>query len=269
MSIGPISELFDLSGKSAIVTGGGSGIGKAISLRLAQAGASVSVVDIDDPGASTAVEEIRGMGGKAQAVHADVRNSGDAAKACQKAVAEFGGLDILVNNAGIYPAVPVLNLTEDIWERVMSINLRGTLFFSQAAAQEMIRAGKGGRIVNMASLEALHPVVMHSHYASSKGGVVMLTKSLALELGPHRIMVNAIAPGTIWTPGLDLQLRGFYEPAGMTAEQLLQATVYPRVPLGRLGEPDDIARVALFLVSKAADYITGEVIVVDGGYLLT
>ncbi len=269
MAIGAIADLFDLSGKSAIVTGGGSGIGRATAMRLAQAGASVSVVDIDGPGAAAAVEEIKAMGGKAQAVSADVRSSGDAAKACQKAVAQFGGLDILVNNAGIYPAVAVLDLTEEIWEKVMSINLRGALFFSQAAAREMIKAGKGGKIVNMASLESIHPVVMHSHYASSKGGVVMLTKSLALELAPQKIMVNAIAPGTIWTAGLDQQLRGFYEPAGMTADQLLQATVYPRVPLGRLGEPDDIARVALFLVSKAADYITGEVIVVDGGYLLT
>jgi NAD(P)-dependent dehydrogenase (short-subunit alcohol dehydrogenase family) len=269
MTISSISELFDLSGKAAIVTGGGSGIGRAVALRLAQAGANVTVVDIDDSGASAAAEEIRAMGGTAQSAHADVCKSTDAIEVCQNVADKLGRLDILVNNAGIYPAVPLLNLTEDVWEKVMSINLKGALFFSQAAAQQMIKAARGGRIINMASLEAVHPVVMHSHYASSKAGLVMLTKSLALELGPHKIMVNAIAPGTIWTPGLDQQLRGFYEPAGMTADQLLQATVYPRLPAGRLGEPDDIAKVALFLASKAADYITGDVIVVDGGYLLT
>jgi 2-deoxy-D-gluconate 3-dehydrogenase len=115
----------------------------------------------------------------------------------------------------------------------------------------------------------LHPIVMHSHYSASKAGLLMLTKSLALELAPHKIMVNAIAPGVIWTAGLDQQLRGFCEPAGMTADQLLQATVYPRVPVARLGEPDDVAKVALFLASEAANYMTGDVIVVDGGYLLT
>ncbi len=265
----PILELFDLSGKSAVVTGGGSGIGRAIARRLAQAGAGVSVVDIDDAGASVTVKEIRNGGGKATAIHADVRSSTDAARACQGAVSEFGSLDILVNDAGIYPAVQLMDLTEDVWERVMSTNLRGYLFFAQAAAREMIKGGKGGRMVNIASLEAVHPVVMHGHYASSKGGVVMLSKSLALELAPHKINVNAIAPGTVWTPGLEKELRGFYEPAGMTCDQLLQATVYPRVPLGRMGEPDDIAGVALFLVSKAADYVTGELIMVDGGYLLT
>lgn len=264
-----VEKLLDLSGKAAIVTGGGSGIGRAVALRLAEAGANVTIADIDEAGALETCKMVQAAGGEAQAIFADVRSRADAAKACEAAAGKLGRLDILVNNAGIYPALPVLNLTDDVWESVMGINLRGALVFSQAAAQQMIKAGNGGRIVNMVSLEALHPVVMHSHYSASKAGLVMLTKSMALELAPHKIAVNAVAPGVIWTPGLDKQLRGFYEPAGMTADQLLQATVYPRVPAGRLGEPDDVARVALFLASKAADYITGDVIVVDGGYLLT
>ncbi len=198
-----------------------------------------------------------------------MRSAADAAKVCEAAAAKLGRLDILVNNAGIYPALPVLSLTEDVWESVVGINLKGALIFSQAAAQQMIKAGNGGRIINMVSLEALHPIVMHSHYSASKAGLVMLTKSMALELAPNKITVNAIAPGVIWTAGLDRQLKGFYEPAGITADQLLQATVHPRVPAGRVGEPDDVAKVALFLASEAAGYMTGDVIVVDGGYLLT
>ena len=269
MTSGSVSDLFDLNGKVAVVTGGGSGIGRAVALRLAQAGANVTIADIDEAGALETCKTVQSAGGKAQAILADVRSRADAAKTCEAAAEKLGRLDILVNNAGIYPALPVLNLTDDVWESVMGINLKGALVFSQAAAQQMIKAGNGGRIVNMVSLEALHPVVMHSHYSASKAGLVMLTKSMALELAAHKIAVNAIAPGVIWTPGLDKQLRGFYEPAGMTADQLLQASVYPRVPAGRLGEPDDVARVALFLASEAADYITGDVIVVDGGYLLT
>ena len=269
MTTGSVSELFDLRGKAAIVTGGGSGIGKAVALRLAQAGANVTIADVDEIGAIGTSDEIQAMNGKAQAIQADVRSPADAFKVCHTVVEKLGRLDILVNNAGIYPALPVLDLTEDVWDKVMDTNLKGALLFCQAAAREMIKAGNGGRIINVVSLEALHPVVMHSHYSASKAGLVMLTKSLALELAPHKILVNAIAPGVVWTPGLERQLRGFYEPAGMTADQLLQATVYPRVPTGRLGEPDDVAKVALFLASRAADYMTGDVIVVDGGYLLT
>jgi NAD(P)-dependent dehydrogenase (short-subunit alcohol dehydrogenase family) len=269
MTIKSISELFDLHGKAAVVTGAASGIGRAIALRLAQAGAEVTIADIDEAAGLEAAKEMRATGGKARAVRADVRSPTDAASACEAAAEKLGRLDILVNNAGIYPALPVLNLTEDVWESVMGINLKGALLFSQAAAQQMIKAGNGGKIINMVSLEALHPIVMHAHYSASKAGLVMLTKSMALELAPHKISVNAIAPGVIWTAGLDRQLRGFYEPAGMTADQLLQATVYPRVPAGRVGEPDDVAKVALFLASEAAGYMTGDVIVVDGGYLLT
>ena len=132
----------------------------------------------------------------------------------------------------------------------------------------MTKAGNGGKIINIASLEGLHPTPLHAHYSASKGGVIMLTKALALELAPHKILVNAVAPGIIWTPGLEALLPSFYEPIGMTLEEFAP-TFLSRVSLGRMGEPDDIARVVLFLASAAADYMTGDVVVVDGGYLLS
>ena len=269
MNTEKMSELFGLDQKVAVVTGGGSGIGKAVALRLAQAGAKVTVVDIDERSAVETAKEIGAAGGLAEAAVADVRVQGDASRVCRSVLAGQGRLDIMVNNAGIYPALAVLDLTEEVFSNVLDTNLKGALFFSQAAARAMIELGRGGRIINIVSLEAVHPVAMHAHYSASKAGLMLLTKSMALELASHRITVNAIAPGVIWTPGLDRQLRGFYEPAGMTAEQLLQATVYPRVAAGRLGEPDDVAGAVLFLAGKAAEYITGDVIMVDGGYLLT
>ncbi|NQT47400.1 MAG: SDR family oxidoreductase [Chloroflexi bacterium] len=264
----PIAQLFDLSGKGAIVTGGAIGMGKAIAFRLAEAGASVMIADINLEAASQAAEEIKSGGGKVQAIRADAQSAADARKVTQATAEAFGRLDILVNNAGVYPASLVLDMSEEIWDKVLDTNLKGLFFYSQAAAQQMIEAGHGGKIINIASLEALHPSPMHAHYAASKGGVLMATKALALELAPHNVLVNAIAPGIIWTPGLDALLHSFYEPAGMTLEEFVP-TFVSRVALGRMGEPDDIAKVVLFLASGAADYMTGETLVVDGGYLLT
>jgi len=268
MAAQTIAQLFDFSGKSAIVTGGAIGIGKAIAYRLAEAGASVLIADIDLKSANNTIKEIRRAGGKADAIKADASSIADAKRVIEEAVQAFGRLDILVNNAGIYPASSVLDMSEKIWDKVLSVNLKGVFFCSQAAARQMIKAGHGGKIVNVASLEALHPVMLHAHYDASKGGVVMATKALALELAPYGILVNAVAPGVIWTPGLEQLLPAYYEPAGQTIEQL-KAGFMPRIALGRMGEPDDIAKVVLFLASAASEYITGELVVVDGGYLLT
>ena len=267
MTTQPIVELFDLSGKGAIVTGGAMGIGKAIALRLAEAGASVMIADVDLEAASQTVEEIQARGGKAQAAKADAGSSTDAKKVTEETVRAFGRLDILVNNAGVYPPCSVLDMSEEIWDRVLNINLKGIFFYSQAAAQQMIKAGHGGKVINIASLEALHPTPMLSHYDASKGGVLMATKALALELAPHGILVNAVAPGIIRTPGLEVLMASLI-PTGEAFEDLMQ-NIMPRVPLGRTGTPDDIARVVLFLASAAADYMTGDLVVVDGGYLLS
>jgi len=268
MSRRTIEQLLDLSGKSAIVTGGAQGIGQAIAFRLAEAGARVTIADIDMAAANQTVEHIRAENGSAQAILADARSARDAQNAVRGAVAAFGGLDILVNNAGVFPLVPVLSVTEDLWDKVIDINLKGVFLYSKAAGEVMAEAGKGGRIINLASIDALRPNGMAAHYNASKGGVLMLTKALALELATHRILVNAVSPGGITTPGTEKAREYVTKSMGVRQEDMLEAWIQ-RVPLKRMGDPDDVARVVLFLASAAADFITGANIVVDGGYLLS
>lgn len=252
-----ITQLFDLTGKAAIVTGGAMGIGQGIVLRLAEAGAAVMITDINLEAANNTVNQIRSKGGKAEAIKADASSVADARRTVQETVRAFGRLDILVNNAGIYPFAPALQMTEELWDKVLDINLKGLFFYSQAAAQEMMNEGHGGKIINIASIDALHPTGNLVHYDASKGGVVMVTKALALELGPHNITVNAIAPGGIQTPGAS-------GPA--VSDEFMQAFI-SKIPLRRMGVPDDIARVVFFLASGASDYMTGSLVVVDGGFL--
>jgi len=262
-----IAQLFDLSGKGTVVTGGAMGIGQGIAFRLAEAGAGVMVADIDLKAATQTAQQIEARGGKAQAIRADVRSAADAEKVAQATVDAFGSLDILVNNAGIFPSSRFLDISEESWDKVLDINLKGAFLYSQAAARAMIKAGHGGKIINIASMEALKPIGGHTHYSASKSGVAMLTKSMALELAADKILVNAVAPGGIQTPGSDAVSSAMSHALGMTEEGLMQAFLQ-RVPLGRLGEPDDVAKAVLFLASGAADFITGELILVDGGHLL-
>ena len=252
-----IAQLFDLKGKVALVTGAAMGIGQGIAFRLSEAGAAVMIADISLQAAEETVSQIRARGGKAEAIKADVSSVADATRTVQETMQVFGRLDILVNNAGIFPFAPALELTEALWDNVLDINLKGLFFYTQAAAREMINEGHAGKIINIASIDAFHPTSNLVHYDSSKGGVVMLTKSLALELGPQNITINAIAPGGIQTPGAS---------SPSTSEEVIQAFA-ARIPLRRMGVPDDIARVALFLASGASDYMTGSVVVVDGGFL--
>ena len=262
-----IAQIFDLTGKAAIVTGGAMGIGRAIVMRLIEAGASVMIVDIDMDAANKVVQRVGEKGGKAQAIKADIRSLADAKKVAEATVKAFGSLDILVNNAGIYPISKALDTTEELWDRVLDINLKGTFFFCQAAAREMIKAGRGGRIINLASIDAVHPMGDVSHYNASKGGVLSLTKALALEWAPQGIIVNAVAPGSIWTPGSE-KIRVEQEAAGKDPMEMLKK-FQTRWPMGRPGEPDDIAKVVLFYASEAVNYVTGTMVVVDGGYLLS
>ena len=257
---------FDLTGKSAIVTGGAMGIGFGIAKRFADSGANVLIADLAGSAAEAAAGRLTGSRGKAMAVQADVAAEGVGQKLVDRCVEVFGSVDILVNNAGIYPTTPVLEMSPEFFDRIYQINLKGLVFISKAAAAKMVERRKGGKIINISSIDAFHPTsVGLAAYDTTKGGVVMFTKALALELAPYGITVNSIAPGGIATEGAAKPL------AGMSKEQMEQMTkaFMARVPLGRMGVPDDIAKVAVFMASSASDYVTGQTIIVDGGMLLS
>ena len=258
---------FDLSGKAAVVTGGAMGIGFGIVRRFIEAGADVLVVDLDGDLATRKVAELEGPG-KGVAFGIDISDPLAGQRIVDECITSFGRVDILVNNAGIYPMTPMLQQSRESWERVLAVNLTGLAFVSQAVGARMVEQGTGGKIINIASIDALHPsMVGLASYDSSKGGVLMFTKAFALEMGPHGVNVNAIAPGGISTEGTAAPLQG----SGMTEDEMaaMLEQFTAKIPLGRMGEPDDIATVAAFLASPAADYVTGELIVVDGGRLLS
>jgi 2-dehydro-3-deoxy-D-gluconate 5-dehydrogenase len=259
-----IRELFDLSGKVAIVTGGAQGIGKGIALRLAEAGAAIIVSDINLESAQSTVNEMKKTGFKAAAVQSDTSKVADAERTIQETLKVFGDVHILVNNAGIYPFASTESMTEGVWDKTLDINLKGIMFFTQAAAKAMVAKNHGGKIVNIASVDGFHPTGNLLSYDASKGGVIMLTKAMAKDLAPKHINVNAIAPGAIQTPG------GSAGMGGMSLEQIEAATkaFLASIPVGRIGQPDDIGRVALFLTSEMSEYMTGSVVVADGGYLV-
>lgn len=262
----PLSELINLKGKTAVVTGGAQGLGYAISARLLEAGADVVILDFD---ASRGENAVRTLGGKVSFKECDITDEPGVQQSFAEIAAEHDGIGILVNNAGIYPRKPFIEMTGDDFRKVLEVNLTGTFLCSRYAVESMIEKKRGGCILNIASIEGIHPSSTGmTAYDASKAGVIMLTKSLARELGTHGIRVNAIAPGGILT-------RAIYSHVGEApeAEQKSQLkelkNFMRRMALGRMGEADDIARTALFLVSDMSEYITGEVIAVDGGYLIS
>ncbi|MFW6174898.1 MAG: SDR family NAD(P)-dependent oxidoreductase [Chloroflexota bacterium] len=262
----PLDRLLSLEGKTAIITGGAKGIGHGIVKRFAEAGASVVIADYDEQAAKGAAEEVNSAGGKAVAARCDVASESDIKETVAMAARELGSVDILVNNAGIYPLKPALQMTADEWQRVQDVNLRGLFLFSREFANRNIEQGGGGVIVNIGSIDSLHPSsVGLAAYDASKGGVLMFTKNFALEVAPHGIRVNMIAPGGIATEGTSGGASG---PPQEELAQLIKEFM-AKIPLGRMGVPDDIATVALVLATPASAYMTGETVVVDGGRLLS
>lgn len=256
MGIPAPKELLDFTGKTVVVTGAGKGIGAGIASRFAAAGAAMVVnYPRKDVGARAVVQAIEAAGGKAVAVKADVTRREEVENLLEETVKALGAVDVLVNNAGFYPLVPLLEMSEENWEAVLDANLRSVFLCTQAAARQMVKQGRGGAIVNIASIEAENPAANHSHYNAAKAGVVMHTRAAAQELGRHGIRVNAVSPGLIWREGLDT-----IWPDGVERYQRA-------VPLGRLGLPEDVADACLFLASPAARWITGANLVVDGGVL--
>jgi 2-deoxy-D-gluconate 3-dehydrogenase len=260
----PLTQTIDLSRKVAIVTGGAMGIGFGIAYRLAEAGASVVIADMNKAAADEAAATLAAKGWKALAVAADVSDSVQVMHMVDAAVSAYGGVDILVNNAGIYPNIPVMKMQEKDFDKIIAINLKGVFLATHVAAAQMITQGRGGKIINISSIDALHPSMAGlAAYDASKHGVWGFTKNVALELAPHKIWVNAIAPGSIATPGT-----GAGKPASTQREEAIQPFL-AKIPMHRMGEPDDIGKVALFLASGLSSYMTGSHIVADGGALLS
>lgn len=242
--------------KVAMITGGGQGIGRAVALRYAEAGYAVSIVDVDKDAGLEVIQYIRRLGGNALFMRADVASTADVERWFRLTLSDMERIDVLVNNAGIGKSASVLELSPDDFDRVLSVNLRGTFLCSQQAARAM-KAQGGGSIINMSSTRALMSEAGTEAYSASKGGILALTHALAVSLGPFGVRVNAISPGWIETSDWQYSLRS--QPPQHSERDRKQH------PAGRVGTPDDIAQACLFLSGPHAGFITGQNLVIDGG----
>jgi len=250
-----LEELFGLANKVAVVTGAGSGIGLSLSRALVRAGVRVAVVDRDKVAGQKAAEELRGKGASAKAFYADIAKEKEVAQMVTAVEKEMGPIDILINNAGINIRKKAMEYDLSEWERILNINLTGAFITSRAVGKGMI-ARRSGRIVNISSIASTIGLVDRAPYCASKGGLSQLTKVLAIEWAPYGITVNAIGPGYMNTPLI----------ANLIEQPDFKAQVKSQVPLGRIGETEDLHGILLVLCSKAGAYITGQTILIDGGW---
>ena len=246
-----------LNNKTAVVTGGGSGIGKAVCFLLAEEGANVAVVDIHGDHADSVAEAIRERHGKAIGITVDVSNASDVQRMMARVLGEWGAVDILVNNAGIILQASALDMTEQQWDKILGNNLKSCFLCSQVFARQLIQQGRGGRIVNISSIHAELSEPSASAYTAAKGGMEAFSRTLATELAPHKITVNCLRPGATYT---ELTVPMY------TAE--VKKALFMRIPLREIAEASWIADAIVFLASQRARYITGQTLTVDGGYLM-
>lgn len=245
-----------LKNKIAIITGAGSGIGRAIALAFSKEGAKVAIADLSEERGQETVKQIKKQDGEAIFIKTNVSKSGDINKMVETCLNHFGRIDILVNNAGIYEACNLHEMSEQDWEKIIDVNLKGVFLSSKRVIPEMLKQNKG-KIINIASIAGLVGFAQSSAYCASKGGIIALTREMALEYAPKKINVNCLAPGIIKTAMTKDMLA---DPS--TKKFLESSTLYPR-----LGEPEDIAQAAVYLASDESDFVNGEVLVVDGGWL--
>ena len=245
-----------LENRTAIVTGAGQGIGRALAIGFAREGAKIVIADINEENAIAVKDEVQAAGGTALATQTDVSHEGSVQAMIENSLKEFRKIDILVNNAGIYPVSPVEEMPEEDWDRVIGTNLVGTFLCSRAVAGKFLEQGSG-RVISITSGRAFQGAKNAAHYASSKAGIIGFSKSLALELTPRRITVNVICPGITDTA----------QPRGHQSEQQIYAQAQ-KIPLGRIGQPEDLVGTAVFLASEAAAFITGQTVVVNGGSIM-
>lgn len=254
--------------KIAVITGAGRGIGQAMALRLAQEGAHIVAADIEGGLAQETASKVAALGRKSLALQVDVTQQGDIERMVQRAVESMGRIDILMNNAGVIRIQELLDITAKDWDFVCNVNLKGAFFVLQAVARQMIQQGGGGKIVNTASVSGKQPEPMFLHYGVSKAGVISMTKSAAVALGPHHINVNAVCPGSTVTQ-MHLAVTHVYaERNNISLDEMIQRRE-AALATGRRNQPEDIAAMAAFLASADADNITGQAFNVDGGLLMT
>ena len=248
-----MSELFDLTGKVAIVTGASRGLGRGMAVGLARAGSNVVVTDILDT--KETVDEVKKLGREAVGIKVDVTRKSDVEAMVKQALEKFGRVDILVNNAGIFRMEPTEEVKEEDWDKVLAVNLKGQFLCAQEVGKHMIKQ-KSGKIINIASVAGKFAFAESAAYNVSKAGVILLTKTLATDWGKHNVNVNAICPGAFHTPMTEDLLK----------DENFINLIKMRVPLGRAGEPEDLVGTVTYLASKASDYMTGHALVIDGGW---